>query len=336
MKTLMLTTLLLSCGMLYTADSDWTMPRTPDGRPDFNGVWANNAATPLERPDALADKVELTQAEVAELQENADRIFSGEKDAAFGDDVFEAALVGEDDPESYDPETGNYDDFWVVRRTFENRTSLIVDPANGKLPPLTEEGAARKAAYEARVAEHPADSYTDRINSDRCITYGVPFVYAGYNGYFQIVQTAEHVLIAQEMIHETRVIPVDERPPLTEDIRQWTGSPGGYWEGDSLVVNTRNFSPKSMFLDARGNLELSERYTLIGPGTLEWRVTVSDDTTWSVPWTAVVYLKKTNEDIFEYACHEGNYAMEGILAGAREKERQAKQADMANAGGGSE
>ncbi|HJL51587.1 MAG TPA: hypothetical protein QF695_03010 [Arenicellales bacterium] len=309
-------------------DQSWQPPRTPDGFPDLQGVWANNSATPIERPDALEGRESLTEEEVTKLKDRAAKLFNGETDAAFGDSVFNAVLAGDEDHESYDPTTGNYNQFWVTDRDFDNRTSLIVDPPNGKFPELTPGAAERTKARIAYLKEHPADTYEDRINSDRCITYGVPFLFAGYNGYFQIVQSATHVVILQEMIHESRTIPVDGRPHLDPAIEQWTGDSRGHWEGDSLVVETRNFSSKSTLFQSRENLHLLERFTRINPETLEWVITVNDPTTWTKPWTLVVLLSKSKDDLFEYACHEGNYAMEGILAGQRAEEKA-----NANAGG---
>ena len=311
------------------------IPRTPDGKPNLQGVWANNRATPMERPEALADKAELSAAEVAELQSRADDLFNGETDAAFGDAVFQAALADDEGHESYDTTTGNYNHFWVADREFDNRTSLIVDPPNGRLPPLTEAARERMDAFRAQRVAHPADSYTDRSNSDRCITYGVPFLLAGYNGYFQIVQNPDHVVILQEMIHEARIVPVDGTPPLDAGIGQYTGSSRGHWDGDTLVVKTTNFSEKSSFRAgmamAHENLDLEERFTLIDADTLDWAITVTDPTTWTAAWTALVRLDRSGDAIFEYACHEGNYSMEGILAGARQKE-----ADAAAGGEGQE
>ncbi len=300
-----------------TEDQGWQVPRTPGGFPDLQGVWANNNATPLERPDSLEGRESLTDEEVATLKDRAAKLFNGETDAAFGDSVFNAVLADDEDHESYDPTTGNYNQFWVAEREFDNRTSLIVDPPDGKLPELTAEATERTKARVAYLKEHPADTYADRINSDRCITYGVPFLFAGYNGYFQIVQNTTHVAILQEMIHESRTIPIDGRPHLDAAIDQWIGDPRGHWDGDSLVVETRNFSPKSAFMQSAENLHLMERFTRTGPETLQWAITVTDPTTWTKPWTAVVLLRKSEDDLFEYACHEGNYAMEGILAGGR-------------------
>ena len=303
-------------------DDDWSVPRTPDGKPDFEGVWANNNATPFERPDELADKAKLSDEEVAKLQASAQKFVNETDDAAFGDTVFKLALEGKESYESRDGETGNYNHFWVVEREFDNRTSLIVDPPNGKLPPMTDEAKARQQARAAYAKEHPADSYTDRSNSDRCITFGVPFMGAGYNGYFQVVQTPSHFVVMQEMAHEARIIPLDGRPHIEGDIKQWLGDSRGRWEGDSLVVETKNFSPKSRFFQSNENLHLIERYTRVGPDELRWEIGVADSTTWTEPWTAMIRLKKTDEPLFEYACHEGNYAMEGILAGQRAAETE--------------
>ncbi len=311
------------------------VPRTPDGRPDLQGVWANNAATPLERPEALGDKATLTDDEIAEFEAKHDELFSGAGEAAFGDSVFNSIVNDDEEHESYDPDTGNYNHFWVVDREFEKRTSLIVDPPNGRMPQLTEAAAARAEARAEYMKAHPADSYTDRINSDRCITFGVPFIAAGYNGYFQIAQTASTVAIMQEMAHETRIIPVDNRPHLPDDVRQWNGDSIGYWEGDSLIVKTRNFSTKATFLaHTAEHLNLTERYTRLDEDTLQWAVTVEDANTWVQPWTLVINLKKSDDPIFEYACHEGNESMVGILAGARAEEAEAEAA--ANSSGGEE
>ncbi len=319
----LLTTLIASIcltPLAWAANDGWVVPRTPDGRPDLQGVWANNSATPMERPDSLKDKKSLTDAEVAKLKARSDQLFNGATDAAFGDSVFEAALAGDEEHVSYDPTTGNYNHFWVVERDFDNRTSLVVDPPDGKIPALTPEAEQRKEAQLAYTAEHPSDSYTDRINSDRCITYGVPFLGAGYNGYFQISQTPDHVVVLQEMIHEARVIPLDGRPHLDSAIRQWTGDPRGHWDGDTLVVETKNFSAKSRFMESSENLHLLERFTRTGPTTLQWELTISDQSTWTETWSVLILLSKSEDDIFEYACHEGNYAMEGILSGARTEE----------------
>ena len=305
--------------------AEWEVPRTPDGRPDFQGVWANNAATPLERPEALADRGELSDEEVAALTQNARELFNGATDAAFGDSVFNAALAESQGYTSSDTGTGNYNQFWLVDRDFENRTSLIVDPPDGQVPPLTDAAQARTDEARAYRRDHPADTYTDRDASDRCLTYGVPRIRAGYNSYFQFVQTPDNLAILKELIHDIRIVPIDGQPHLDDTIRQWMGDSRAHWEGDTLVVETTNYSEKSNFMGSAENFHLVERFTRVGPDTLNWELTFTDPTHWTRPWTALIALKKTDDAVFEFACHEGNHAMEGILGGHRAEEREAGQ-----------
>ncbi len=317
-----------------TAQTDrWTPPRTADGRVDLQGVWANNAATPLERPDSLADKETFTDEELARLQESAQRLFGGADDAAFGDGVFNAVLADRDDFKSGDgvteenPEgTGNYSSVRMVDRKFENRTSLITDPPDGKLPALTPEAEARiEAAAEYRRA-HPADGPEDLSRQVRCITFGIPRVGglgAGYNSYYQIFQTPDYFVMLGEMIHDARVIPISDMPHIGDSVRQWHGDSRGYWKGDTLVVETANYSPKSNYRGAAEHLHLIEQFTLTDSETLHYEITVTDATTWTRPWTAMVPLSRSEDTLFEYACHEGNIGMAGILAGARVQEAKA-------------
>ena len=310
-----------------TAQSDrWTPPRTADGRVDLQGVWANNAATPLERPDSLADKATFTDEELALMRESAQRLFGGADDAAFADGVFNAVLADVDKHVSRDTETGNYSSVWMVDREFENRTSLISDPPNGKLPALTPPAEARiEAAAEYRRA-HPADGPEDLSRQVRCITFGMPRVGglgAGYNSYYQIFQTPDYVVMLGELIHDARVIPISDMPHLGDSVRQWHGDSRGHWEGDTLVVETTNYSPKSDYRGAAEHLHLIERFTLAGPEKLHYEITVTDATTWTRPWTAMVPLSRSEDALFEYACHEGNIGMAGILAGTRVQEAKA-------------
>jgi hypothetical protein len=321
--------LAVALGQNTERDSDsWSAARTADGQPDLQGVWANNSATPLERPDVLGERTHLTDEEVATLQLRASELFNGETDAAFGGSVFETVLAGSDEYQSGDgvtnatPDgTGNYNQFWLVDRKFGNRTSLIVDPTTGKLPATTAEANRREETAGAYRIAHPADSHRDRSPDDRCITYGVPRTNAGYNSYFQIFQSSTHVAILQEMIHEVRLVPIVEQPPLAKGIRQYTGNSRGYWEGDTLVVETSNFSPDSNVRGATEHVTTRERFSLVSPDQLDWEVTFTDSHTWSRPWTMMISLSKTDDAIFEYACHEGNYSMEGILSGHRAEER---------------
>ena len=304
----------------------WTPPRAADGRVDLQGVWANNAATPLERPDSLADKATFTDEELASLRESAQRLFGGGDDAAFADGVFNAVLADVDKNVSRDGGTGNYSSVWMVDREFEHRTSLITDPPNGKLPALTPTAEARiDVAAEYRRA-HPADGPEDLSRQVRCITYGIPRVGglgAGYNSYYQIFQTPDYVVMLGEMIHDARVIPISDMPHIGDAVRQWHGDSRGHWEGDTLVVETTNYSPSSDYRGAAEHLHLIERFTLAGPDSLHYEITVTDATTWTRPWTAMVPLTRSEDALFEYACHEGNIGMAGILAGTRVQEAQA-------------
>jgi hypothetical protein len=309
---------LISFHALAQPDSEWQIPRTADGQPDLQGVWANNASTPLERPEIFGDRATLTPEEYDELMRQAAEIQEGGGDALFGDGFLNAVITGE--VQSYDPTTGNYDAGWMVDRSLENRTSLIVDPPNGRLPAMTEQARTRlqQRAMERREADNA--SYLDRSLPERCITWGMPYIMAGYNSYYQIVQSRDSVAIIQEMIHDVRIIPLTDKPHVDERVRLWHGDSRGYWDGDTLVVETRNFSPESLFRGAGENRIFTERYTRVADDVLEYAFTVEDPTTWERPWTAVINYTASEDPIFEYACHEGNYALIGILAGARVQE----------------
>src|SRR5678810_385709 len=218
------------------AKQTWTVPRTPEGRPDFQGVWVNNIATPLERPQAVASRATLTEKEVAAMKKKAHELFSGNGDAAFGDSVFNAVWANITGTRSgftsIDGETGDYSSVWTVDRDWENRTSLITDPPDGRLPPMTPEGMKRRddnLAASKRVPAGPAD----RALQERCITYGSPSLVAGYQSAYEIVQTRDTVVLTLEMIHDSRVITLDQRPHLTPVVQQWLGDARGHWEGDT-------------------------------------------------------------------------------------------------------
>ena len=313
-----------AAGQASTTPADaWTVPRTPDGQPDLQGILVNNNATPLEQPKRLAEKEFLTDREVAALKARAANLFANDAgDAAFGDEVFEAVVAETSKFSSSDTETGNYNQFWVVERDFDNRTSLIVDPPNGTLPPLTPEAEERAEALKA-IRERNPEGPEDKPLSTRCITFGVPTISAGYNSYYHILQSPGYVTIFMEMIHDARIIPLDGRPHIGEGIRQWHGDSRGRWDGDTLVVETTNFSPESDFEGSRENLQLVERFSRVGPNRINYEFTVEDRTTWTSAWTAMIPLKKTEDTIFEYACHEGNYGMTNLLAGARAQEKAA-------------
>jgi hypothetical protein len=298
-------------------------PRTPWGHPDLQGMWVNNSGTPLERPEAFEGKATLTDEELAELQAKAAEVLDG-GDAFFADDFVAAATSQDTGVRSFDQKTGNYNQFWIVERELDHRTSLIVDPPDGRIPALSPEGRERRLKSTKGFLGIDPKGPEDLSNQVRCITYGVPNILAGYNSLFQILQTPDYVVIASELIHDTRIIPMDGRPHLPADIRQWNGDSRGRWEGDTLVVETTNFSKKSYFRGAGENLRLTERYTRIDAETLAWEIHVEDETTFAEPWTIRIYLESTSDPIFEYACHEGNLAMEGILKGAAAESEEPK------------
>ena len=314
---------LLLSATVISAQNNYVVPRTLNGQPDLQGVWANNSTTPLQRPEFFADRDTLTEDEYQRLLARAAEIESGGGDALFGDGFLNAVITGE--VESYDPSTGNYDQSWMSSRNIERRTSLIVDPPNGRLPAMLPE-ARERMSTEARIRrENPADSYLSRPLQERCITYGMPYMLAGYNSYYQVVQSATHVAIIQEMIHDVRLIPLDGGEHVDDNIRLWHGDSRGYFEGDTLVIETRNFSDASEFMGARGNRLFTERFTRTEDQVLRYEFTIEDDQTWERPWTAVINYTFSEDPIYEYACHEGNYALEGILSGARADERRAQE-----------
>ena len=288
-------------------------------------MWANNSATPLQRPEAFEGKETLTDQELAELKQKAADVLDG-GDAFFADDFVTAAVAEGTDFRSFDQKTGNYNQFWIVEREFENRTSLIVDPPDGRLPPRTPDGRARMMKATRGFLGIEPNGPEDLSNQVRCITYGIPNILAGYNSYFHIMQTPDHVVIFQELIHDARIIPLNERPHLDKNIRQWHGDPRGRWEGATLVVESTNFSSKSHFKGSAENLHLVERFTRIDAETIAYQITVEDPTTFATPWTAMIPWTRTEDAIFEYACHEGNLAMAGILKGARADEKVAEPA----------
>ena len=294
----------------------WVLARTPDGHPDFQGVWANNTVTPLQRPKQWEGKTRLTEAEIADLQKFAAQIVENDGDAQFGDGLILAVLNRISNPGSYDPGTGNYNQFWLVDRDWhDRRTSLISDPPGGHLPPLTPEGQTRRAAEAEHRKAHAFEDPEVFPLGERCVNFGVPRLQAGYNSYLQIVQSPGYVTIMNEMAHDARIIPLDGRPHLDDRLRAWNGDSRGHWEGDTLVIDTTNFSPKADFMGSHENLHLTEKITRTGPDILNYEFTVNDPTMWTAPWTAMILLKAKNEQIFEFACHEGNEAIPDMLRG---------------------
>lgn len=289
----------------------WVVPRTPDGHPDLQGTWNTSTLTPLERPAEFAGKPVLTPQEAKDyearllLENNRDR-----RDGTAEVDVGRA-----------------YNEFWYDRGSHivgSRRTSLIIDPPDGKIPALTPEAQKRQAALAEYRRQHPGDGPEDFSLANRCIlwaTAGPPMLPGAYNNNYRIVQSPGNVTILVEMIHDARIITTDPRPHLPSNVRQWLGDSRGHWEGDTLVVETTNFTDKTNFRGASENMRLVERFTRVDTDTIIYEFTVSDPSSFTKPWTAQIPMKRTAEPILEYACHEGNYAMEGMLRGLRAEEK---------------
>ena len=313
--------------------------RTAWGDPDLQGIWDFRTITPLERPEDAGDKAFLTVEEVAAAERAA-----VERDRELWEAEAQRAEVGGN--------VGAYNNFWMdsERKAIETRrTSLIIHPPNGRFPELSEAGAERAAARRAHMEMHPADSYTDRNTSDRCLVgfnAGPPITPLAYNQNMQLFQTPDHAVIYTEMVHTPRIVPLDGRAALDPSIRLWSGDSRGRWEGDTLVVETANFNAERAWVPQGGvdregsgaltrvtyagtgvesseNMTLVERFTRVDDDTLEYTFTVTDPDTWASDWTASMSMTRTDTPLFEYACHEGNYAMTGILSGHRADERRA-------------
>jgi len=287
-------------------------PKTPWGEPDLQGIWTNDYEVPLQRPAKYADKEFFTDEERAELDKVRAGIIGRDSRAARGSEqdvggAYSAAI-------------------FLSHKHMGRRTSLVVDPPNGKIPALTEAAQKRTEARRAYLKEHPADSWLDRSPYDRCIlgfNAGPPITPGGYNQNMQLFQTPDYLVIVTEMIHTARVVPLDGRPALGEGIRQWSGDSRGRWEGDTLVVETSNFSAQRQWRGSSEKMKLIERFTRVDADTLDYTFTVSDAETWTRPWTASIPMRRSDGPLYEYACHEGNYSLPNILSGTRAEEAKA-------------
>lgn len=301
--------ILIAAPLALAADGPSPAPRTAWGAPDLQGVWNYATITPLERPAELAGKQVLTDREAAEFEKQTlERRNPDRRDGGAAADVGRA-----------------YNQFWWDygnKVVGTKRTSLIVDPPDGKIPPLTEEGRKRVEA-RAAMLRRPPEGPEDRNLWERCIlgTAGPPVVPGPYNNNFQIFQTREYVIILNEMIHDARIIPLDGRPHLPSNIRQWMGDSRGRWEGKTLVVDTTNFTGKTNFRGSGEGLHLTERFTRMDGGTLLYEFTVDDPSAFTRPWTAALPMTRSDELIYEYACHESNYGMFNMLSAARAGEK---------------
>src|SRR5712692_3184498 len=309
---------------------NWNPPRTSYGQPDLQGVWDYRTVTPLERPRTLTDKKVLTNEEAAAFEEEINRSENRDLvDPKKGGAGYAAEAQGGVVP---------YNEFWYDRGnkiSADKRTSLIVDPPDGRLPSRTPEAQRRAAASAAenRRAQlgHPkADSYLDRPLQERCIVWAgstLPMRPTAYNNNVQLIQSPGYVAILNEMIHEHRIVPLDGRAHMDQSISQWLGDSRGHWEGDTLVVDTTNFRLPGDSSGASGRrMRVVERFTRVDSATLVYRYTVDDPETWTRPWTAELIMKKSSQLIYEYACHEGNHAIVGVLGGARADEKRAASA----------
>jgi hypothetical protein len=308
--------LLAATAVSVGAQSAPGIPRTPDGKPDLQGVWNYATVTPLERPKELANKEFLTPEEAE----------------AFAKQTVESRDVDANrSRQTATADVGSaYNNFWYDRGSNTigtRRTSLVIDPPDGRVPALTAEAQARAAARAAaRKGRGPADGPEDRGLSERCVMFGAgpPVLPGPYNNNLQIFQTSTHVVILNEMIHDARIIPLDGRPAAPDAVRPWQGVSRGRWEGDTLVVETTNFSTKTNFRNTSDRLRLVERFRRADADTLMYEFTVNDPSSYTKPWTASLPMARSDEPIFEYACHEGNEGMFGILKGARADEKAAE------------
>lgn len=318
--------LLALLGLPAWAQTDaYRAPRTSDGYPSLQGMWTNNTITPLERPPELADRRFLSEAEQQEMER-----------------AVQAAIAEADlpsDPNRPPPTkeqidlADSYNAFWfddgttVAIYNGERRTSLVVDPPDGRIPPLTPEAQARLAAAAQERALDPFRGPESRPLAERCLlsfgsSSGPPMLPILYNNHYQIVQSPGYVMILVEMVHDARIIRIDDEP-LPAAWQPWMGDSIGRWDGETLVVETRNFHPLQSYRGSGAQFHTVERFTRVGPDTIHYSVTVNDPETFTAPWTAEIPMLRTQDQMFEYACHEGNYALPGILAGARVEEREA-------------
>ena len=314
-------------------DADWTAPRTPWGHPDIQAIWNNGTITPLERPEDLAEQAFLSPEEVAEVERRAQERVDREN----------APSTVRTEPLPAGGAVGAYNSYWTEQSTSvvgTHRTSLITDPENGRLPPLTPEALARITSPESRRLADvqngaaPADGPEEMGLSERCLWYrGIPSIPTGYNNNYHFFQTPDTVVILQEHIHDLRVIHLDGRPHLPAGVRQFAGSSRGRWKGDTLVVETTNL--REPFIRrwrrpehslSRGKLSetatVVERFTRTGPDTLDYTFTVDDPETWTRPWSGALPYARQDQPMFEFACHEGNYGMLNMMSGSRAEEAE--------------
>jgi hypothetical protein len=296
----------------------WNPPRLADGHPDLQATWTYATLTPIERPRELADKAFFTEQEAADFEKRA-RQTRNVDDNRETKPTARGLVNGTVETEDL---ASAYNEFWWDRGTqavSTRRTSIVIDPPDGRIPALTSQAQRRMAALDEanqRLAEGPED----RPLSERCIlrpNSGPPMTPTGYNNNFQLVQAPGYVVIYNEQIHDARIIPMDGRPHLPQGVPQWMGDSRGHWQGDTLVIDTTNFSSKASFRGSGEKMHLVERFTRTDPETLLYEFTVNDPESFTKSWTGQIPMKRTREAMYEYACHEGNYSMSTTLNGAR-------------------
>jgi hypothetical protein len=309
----------------HTADAAkskrWVTPRTADGQPDLQGIWTSATLTRLERPEQFGDRLVLTAEEAAKIEGS---------EAAYVADRAKPTDLDKAQPNCVNFQFGcGYNMFWIDRGSQvitvngEKRSSVLVDPPNGKIPPLTPE--RQKFLAQRRGAHGSFDGPEARPLSDRCLlafgsSSGPPMLPVLYNNHYQIVQTRDHIMIMVEMVHDARIVRLGSTH-VPADVRKWMGDSVGHWEGDTLVVETTRFTDYEGFRGATPNVVITERFTRSGPDTIDYRFKVDDPQAFTRSFSGELPFNRTDEPIYEYACHEGNYALPGILAGAREDEK---------------
>jgi hypothetical protein len=301
------------------------VPRVASGRPDLQGVWDFRTTTPMERPEDLADKAFLTeeQAQTRDQEAIAREIRLWNKPA-------ERTEAGTNvDRRGAGEAPGSYNQFWIDRGTNTvgtRRTSLVIDPPNGRIPPMTPGGERRRNARQADLRDNPSAWTTSFSSGVRCVlgfNAGPPMNPSAYNNNMQLFQTDDHVVIMTEMVNTSRVVAIEGPAHAPQTIRQWSGDSRAHWEGDTLVIETTNFDAKRQWRNTTNSAHLIERLTRVDEETLLYVFTVTDPDTWAAPWTAEVPMRKNTENMYEYACHEGNYSMPVMLGGQRVEERAA-------------
>jgi len=278
--------------------ASWSTPRTAWGAPDLQGVWDYRTMTPLERPREFSGKAVMSDEEAAayttrRLAEQAD----------------------------YDLAPSVHAKWWLdygKELTDDHRTSLIVDPPDGRIPHLTDAARERGAARAERRRTHGADAAEYRGLTERCLSFGTPRLPGAYNNNYHILQTPEYVAIVSEMVHDARIVPLDGRP--LPSIPQWHGESRGHWEGDTLVVESASYTAQGAFRGSTAGVRIVERFTRVASDTIEYEIRAEDQATWAAPWSVMFPMKKASQPMFEYACHEGNYGLMNILRNARLEE----------------